>query len=128
MIENPVDQGSIPVEEPKTVSPPIRSVPSSSLSPPPSKPRRHESKKAKGVKPGSDKLKAEQIKILVDDENASSALVKKVKPPKRTSHNAIEKKYRSSINDKINELKVRVAGPHVKVSETSQIGYDSFHP
>ncbi len=37
------------------------------------------------------------------------------KVKKKASHNDIEKKYRSSINDKINELKTRVAGPNVKV-------------
>ena len=35
---------------------------------------------------------------------------------KKTAHNDIEKKYRSSINDKINELRIRVAGPSAKVS------------
>jgi len=40
---------------------------------------------------------------------------KKPKFKKRTDHNAIEKKYRSSINDKIIELKTRVAGPDAKV-------------
>lgn len=37
---------------------------------------------------------------------------------KKTSHNAIEKKYRSSINDKINELKNRVAGPSAKLQKS----------
>jgi hypothetical protein len=40
---------------------------------------------------------------------------KKQKFKKRTDHNAIEKKYRSSINDKILELKTKVAGPDAKV-------------
>jgi hypothetical protein len=41
---------------------------------------------------------------------------RKPKFKKKTDHNAIEKKYRSSINDKIIELKTRVAGPDAKVS------------
>lgn len=44
--------------------------------------------------------------------------VKKLKIPKRTSHNAIEKKYRSSINDKILELKIKVAGKDVKLQKS----------
>lgn len=38
------------------------------------------------------------------------------KKEKRTTHNAIEKRYRLSINDKIIELKDLVAGPDAKVS------------
>jgi len=41
---------------------------------------------------------------------------KPVKGEKRTSHNAIEKRYRLSINDKITELKDLVAGTEAKVS------------
>lgn len=37
------------------------------------------------------------------------------KGEKRTSHNAIEKRYRLSINDKITELKDLVAGTEAKV-------------
>lgn len=58
-----------------------------------------------------NKPKSEPVK---HDESVDSN-GKKVKVPKRTSHNAIEKKYRSSINDKIVELKIRVAGPEAKV-------------
>ena len=47
--------------------------------------------------------------------NLEDITPKKHKFPKRTAHNAIEKKYRSSINDKIVELKIRVAGPDAKV-------------
>lgn len=40
------------------------------------------------------------------------------KGEKRTAHNAIEKRYRSSINDKIMELKDLVAGTDAKVRST----------
>ena len=38
-------------------------------------------------------------------------------PEKRSAHNAIEKRYRSSINDKILELKNLVAGPEAKLKK-----------
>lgn len=50
----------------------------------------------------------------VVDLNATQQ-VKKPRFEKRTAHNAIEKKYRSSINDKINELKSLVTDQNVKV-------------
>jgi hypothetical protein len=63
------------------------------------------------LKSNESKAKAFQMIGIVDSP------IKKAKVPKRTAHNAIEKKYRSSINDKIIELKVRVAGPEVKVMQ-----------
>lgn len=38
-----------------------------------------------------------------------------VKGEKRNAHNAIERRYRSSINDKIIELKNMIVGPEAKV-------------
>jgi len=67
------------------------------------------------VKLEPDQLKASMA--LVGDEN-SMVVGKKLKPHKRTSHNAIERKYRSSINDKITELKNKVAGPNVKLQKS----------
>lgn len=67
------------------------------------------------VKLEPDQLKASMA--LVGDEN-SMVVGKKFKPHKRTSHNAIERKYRSSINDKITELKNKVAGPNVKLQKS----------
>lgn len=50
------------------------------------------------------------------------AVAKQPEPPKegerRTTHNIIEKRYRSSINDKIIELKDLVMGTDAKVSNS----------
>ena len=50
------------------------------------------------------------------------------KGEKRTSHNAIEKRYRLSINDKIIELKNLVVGEEAKVQYTSVFRvYEDIH-
>lgn len=53
--------------------------------------------------------------------------VKQLEPPKegerRTTHNIIEKRYRSSINDKIIELKDLVMGTDAKVSAKKTVDW-----
>jgi hypothetical protein len=56
-----------------------------------------------------------EFKLNANQINGDELTPKRLKYPKRTAHNAIEKKYRSSINDKIIELKNRVAGTEAKV-------------
>ncbi|XP_062308139.1 LOW QUALITY PROTEIN: sterol regulatory element-binding protein 1 [Osmerus eperlanus] len=65
--------------------------------------------------------------IMVDGEklpiNRIAISSKQLGPPfkgeKRTAHNAIEKRYRSSINDKIIELKDLVAGTEAKLNKSA---------
>ncbi len=68
------------------------------------------------VKPPSPIVHHEPFKLLNSDD--ITPIKKPMKFKKKTSHNAIEKKYRSSINDKINELKDRVAGPGAKLQKS----------
>lgn len=55
------------------------------------------------------------IPVMIDSENLTFANVPKVKEVKRSAHNAIERRYRTSINDKIVELKNMLIGPDSKV-------------
>lgn len=64
------------------------------------------------------------IPLVLDPENkiainrlSQSPKEPKVKEVKRSAHNAIERKYRTSINDKIVELKNIIVGVDAKVSE-----------
>ncbi|KAH9420660.1 Sterol regulatory element-binding protein 2 [Dermatophagoides pteronyssinus] len=54
-----------------------------------------------------------------DSMNISQQISNQTNPPpeKRSAHNAIEKRYRSSINDKILELKTIIAGPDAKLKK-----------
>ena len=54
-------------------------------------------------------------KLPINRLTAGKPLVGQNKGEKRTAHNAIEKRYRSSINDKIAELKDLVVGTEAKV-------------
>lgn len=66
-------------------------------------------------------LTTSAIPLVLDTERLSRVVA--VKPPnkgeKRNAHNAIERRYRSSINDKIVELKNMVVGPEAKLNKSA---------
>lgn len=69
--------------------------------------------------------------VLETDKIALSqvpnANVPKVKEVKRSAHNAIERRYRTSINDRIVELKNMLVGEDAKVTNSlSLLCYMSF--
>jgi sterol regulatory element-binding transcription factor 1 len=51
----------------------------------------------------------------------------KVKEVKRSAHNGIERRYRTSINDKIVELKNMVVGNDVKVCDNLFFRYITYY-
>ncbi|XP_052278995.1 sterol regulatory element-binding protein 1-like isoform X2 [Dreissena polymorpha] len=61
----------------------------------------------------------ENEKIPINRLNQTKVFGKPVKGEKKTSHNAIEKRYRLSINDKITELKDLVAGTEAKLNKSA---------
>lgn len=55
------------------------------------------------------------IPVVLDGDKISLNAVPKVKEVKRSAHNAIERRYRTSINDRIVELKNMLVGEDAKV-------------
>lgn len=63
-------------------------------------------------------LDAEKVQINRINTN-THVTVPKVKEVKRSAHNAIERRYRTSINDKIIELKNIVVGVDAKLNKSA---------
>lgn len=66
-------------------------------------------------------LTTTRIPVVLDTENKVpvSRVQPKVKEVKRSAHNAIERRYRTSINDKITELKNIVVGESAKLNKSA---------
>lgn len=66
-------------------------------------------------------LTTTRIPVVMETENKVpiSRIVPKVKEVKRSAHNAIERRYRTSINDKIIELKNMMVGESAKLNKSA---------
>ncbi|KAL1114835.1 hypothetical protein AAG570_007659, partial [Ranatra chinensis] len=60
----------------------------------------------------SEKVSLNRLKPIINDK------IPKVREVKRNMHNAIERRYRTSINDRIVELKDIIAGPEAKMNKS----------
>lgn len=63
--------------------------------------------------------KSTGLNQINNNQNKSAQTLVGAQPEKRSAHNAIEKRYRSSINDKICELKNIIAGPEAKLKKAA---------
>lgn len=65
----------------------------------------------------ADKVAINRLPSVYPQQSTNQTAQPRVKEVKRSAHNAIERRYRTSINDKIIELKDMVVGPDSKVPE-----------
>ena len=63
----------------------------------------------------ADKVAINRLPTTYPPQSTNPNGQPRVKEVKRSAHNAIERRYRTSINDKITELKDMVVGPDSKV-------------
>lgn len=66
----------------------------------------------------ADKVAINRLPSVYPQQTSNQTAQPRVKEVKRSAHNAIERRYRTSINDKIIELKDMVVGPESKVYNT----------
>ncbi|XP_017009521.2 sterol regulatory element-binding protein 1 [Drosophila takahashii] len=105
LLESPTTTTTTSVASPKT-SPPVAPPPSSGGS------RASKVRVAPSLAPSPAAMEI-QGKVPIN------RVQPKVKEVKRSAHNAIERRYRTSINDKINELKNLVVGEQAKLNKSA---------
>ncbi|XP_034249873.1 sterol regulatory element-binding protein 1 [Thrips palmi] len=67
----------------------------------------------------ADKVAINRLPSVYPQQSSNQTAQPRVKEVKRSAHNAIERRYRTSINDKIIELKDMVVGPDSKLNKSA---------